>query len=75
MNAENLCTRVVVEKYIAPYSVEEWIRRDNKSHKGGLVIWKAVVKYFDVIEDSLAWNVENGRKMRVEEDPWVGCNQ
>ena len=55
--------------------MEDWIRRTIKSHIDGSVIWKAVVKSFDVIEDSLAWNIGNGRKMRVGEDPWVGCNQ
>ena len=43
-----------------------------KYHYGGLVIWKAVVKSFDVIESNLAWNVGNDRKLRVGEDPWVG---
>ena len=75
LSAENLWTWVVVQKHIAPNSVEDWIRRNTKSHIGGLVIWKAVVKSFDVIEDSLGWNIGNGRKMRVGEDPWVGCNQ
>ena len=65
----------MVEKYIAPDLVEDWIRKNNKSHQGGLVIWKEVVKAFDVIEDSLAWNLGNGRKLKVGEDPWVGCNQ
>ena len=75
MKAKKLWTRVVVQKYIAPDSMEDWVIKNNKSHLGGLVIWKVVVKYFDVIEDSLAWNIINGRKLRVGEDPWVGCNQ
>ena len=49
--------------------MEDWIRRMIKSHTSGSIIWKAVVKSFDVIEDSLAWNIGNGRKMRVGEDP------
>ena len=41
----------MVQKYISPEYVEDWIRRTIKSHVGGSVIWKAVVKSFDVIED------------------------
>ena len=65
----------MIEKYIAPDSVEEWIKKNNKCHRGGSVIWKAVVKTFDVIEDSLAWNIGNGRRMRVGVDPWASCNR
>ena len=46
-----------------------------KTHKGGSVSWKVVVLSFDVIESNLGWNVGNGRKLRVGEDPWVGCTQ
>ena len=46
-----------------------------ETHTSGSVIWKAMVLSFDVIESNLAWNVGNGRKLRVGEDPWVGCTQ
>ena len=44
----------MIQKYIALDSVEEWIRSEKKSHSGGSIIWKAVVKSFDIIGDSLA---------------------
>ena len=75
MHAKKFWTRVVVEKYIVLDSVEDWIRKNNKVHLGGSVIWKVVVKNFNVIEDSLSWNIINGRKLRVGEDSWVGCNK
>ena len=62
-------------KYIGPGTVEEWIWSPVKSHVGGSVFWKAVVKSLDVIKASLAWHVRNGRKLRVGEDPWVGSIQ
>ena len=46
-----------------------------KSHSGGSVIWKVVVKSIDVIESILACFVGNDRKIRVGKDPWVRCNQ
>lgn len=64
---------MVTHKYIAPDLVEDWVRNLGKSHVGGSVIWKAVVTSFPVIETNLAWNIGDGRRLRVEEDPWVGC--
>ena len=61
-------------KYIAPDTILDWIRNPLKSHRGGSVIWKAVIKSFDVIGENLFWKVGNGRRVRVGEDPWLGCN-
>ena len=55
--------------------MEDWIRNPGKTHTGGSIIWKAVVKSFGIIEAKLAWQIGNGRKLRVGEDPWVVCNQ
>ena len=49
IHADNLWTRVIHAKYIAPDSILEWIRNPMKSHRGGSVIWKAVIKSFVVI--------------------------
>ena len=53
----------MVEKYITPDSIVDWIRNSLKGHKGGSVIWKAVNKSFVVIEDNLNWKVGNGRSV------------
>ena len=65
----------MVEKYIAPDTVVDWIRNSLKGHKGGSIIWKAVNKSFDVIEDNLIWKVGNGRSVQVGIDLWIGCNE
>jgi len=36
--------RVMREKYLNPVSVEDWIRREQKSFGGTSVIWKDLVK-------------------------------
>ena len=74
IQAENLWTRVMHEKYIAPDSIFYWIRNPVKSHQGGSVIWKAVIKSFAVIGENLTWKVGNGRRVCVGEDPWLGCD-
>ena len=71
----SLWTRVIKQKYLPEESIEAWIRNPRKSHSGGSMIWKAVVKSFHLIESKLAWNVGNGEKLLVGRDPWLGCTQ
>ena len=73
LKMENLWAYVMIQKYIHPNSTEDFIRRPEKSHAGGSIFWKAMVKSFDVIGDGMAWSIGNGRKIRVGEDPWAGC--
>ena len=61
-------------KYIAPDSIIDWIRNPVKIHRGGSVIWKAVIKSFVVIGENLVWKVGDGKRVSVGEDPWLGCN-
>lgn len=49
------------------------MRRKDKRVPNGLVIWKATVKSFRIIEARLAWHIGNGKKVRIGIDPWVGC--
>ena len=72
INVDSLWTQVITQKYIAPFSIVDWIRNPRKSFAGGPVIWKALVKSFHILETSLAWDVGSGRKLRVGEDPWMG---
>ena len=65
----------MIQKYIGPGSVEDWIQDHVKLHTGGSIFWRAVVKYLDVIEANIAWHVGNGRNIIFGEDAWVGCIQ
>ena len=69
INTTSLWTQVITHKYIVSDSLEEWIRSPIKSHSRGSLIWKAVIRSFSVIEAHLAWNVGNGRKVRIGVDP------
>ena len=75
IHLESIWMQVIIHKYLAPKMVEEWIRNPKKTHAGGSVIWKAVVKSFNLIGPNLAWNVGNGRCVWIGVDPWVGCTQ
>ena len=68
---DNIWTSVMINKYIEPLLLEDQICAPDKSHAGGSIFWKAVIKSFDVIGGGLAWSVGNGRNIRIGEDPWA----
>ena len=72
LKTESLWTQVVTQKYLALDSVEDLVRAPEKSRVGGSVIWEAVVNSFSMIESNLAWNIGDGRRLRIGEDPWIG---
>lgn len=57
ISTSSLWTKVIIQKYIAPNSLIDWIRVSQKSCKGGSILWKAIIKSFHLIEEHLAWNV------------------
>ena len=72
MKTCSLWTRVIKQKYIPSESLLDWIRKPRKSHAGGSMIWKAIVKYFSLIENNLVWDVGNGESVLIGRDPWLG---
>ena len=75
LKSSSLWTRVIKQKYLYGESLLDWIRNPRKSHVGGLVIWKAIVNSFDLIENNLAWDVGNGESVLIGRDPWMGSTQ
>ena len=74
VKTDSLWTRVIKQKYLFGESITDWIRNPRKSHLGGSVIWKAIVKSFHLIETNLAWDVGNGESLLIGRDPWMGSN-
>lgn len=72
INTTSLWTKVILQKYIAPVSLEAWIRSHPKTLKGASMIWKAIINAFPLIENGLAWNIGNGNRLRLGLDPWSG---
>ena len=72
VKTSSLWTRVIKQKYIPSESLLDWIIKPRKTHSGGSVIWKAIVKSFSLIENNLAWDVGNGESVLIGRDPWLG---
>jgi hypothetical protein len=75
LTTDSLWTKVVIQKYINPDSVEEWIRRPVKMAMKCTIIWKALIKYFQVVGEGLAYKVGNGQRVRIGADPWPGSER
>ena len=58
-----------------PNSLVDWVRRPHKSHRGGSIFWKAIIKSFHLIEDPLAWKVGDRSSVRIGLDPWPSSGQ
>lgn len=68
-----LDSAVLEQKYVAPNSIIEWIRNPNKSSLNSSIMWKALIKAFDLVGGGIAWKVGIDRSIRVGVDPWAGC--
>jgi hypothetical protein len=73
IKTSSLWTQVIHQKYIAPLSILDWVRSLNKSSAGASIIWKALIKDFDLVGMGLVWRVGNGCLVRLGLDPWPGC--
>ena len=68
----SLWTEVIIQKYIAPCNLIAWVRRLEKVWRGGSIFWKAIIKSFTLISETLAWRVGDGTSVRLGMDPWPG---
>ena len=71
-NLDTLWGRIMREKYCPNASIEEWFHQPTKTHKGGSLCWKAFVEAFPLVGNWVTWQVGDGRRIRIVQDPWVG---
>jgi hypothetical protein len=64
--------QVIRAKYIAPTSVEDWVRNPIKQVHNASIIWKVVNSTFHLVGNWLIWQVGKGDKVQIGLDPWVG---
>ena len=70
ISTTNFWTKVILQKYISPSSLIDWIQNPQKSFRGGSIFWKAIVKSFHLISEGLAWRVGDGCPVILGLDPW-----
>jgi hypothetical protein len=64
--------RVMYSKYKSGMTFIEWVWMPIKNTQNGSICSKAPVEAFSLIRNNIIWNVSNGKKVRIEEDLWVG---
>jgi hypothetical protein len=70
---ESLWKRIIIQKYIAPGTLINWIRWDRKNIHNVSNQWKALTLDFLVVGTYLTWKVGNGSQVRVGADAIMGC--
>jgi hypothetical protein len=74
IQSDEFWSKVFTQGYISPDSVVEWIRSPTHSFQNRSIMWKALVKYFLVISQGLAWKARKGNSLRIGRDPWPENN-
>jgi hypothetical protein len=54
---------VIKDKYLAPNSIEDWVRTPIKKSLNALIIWKETTLAFPLIGKWLVWHVGKGDKV------------
>jgi len=54
ISSNNFWSKVVIQNYICPNLVVDWIKRPVKRHQNGSIMWKSLVKSFYVISQGLS---------------------
>ena len=73
IHGSGLWVKIVVQKYIHPMTILDWIRSPIKLKRCMSICWKAVLWDFDIIQKNLVWKIGNGVVVRIGVDPWIGC--
>ena len=73
INGLGLWAHIVLQKYVHPMSLLDWIRSSVKHKRSMSICWKAVPWSFDIISNNLVWKIGSGAVVRLGLDPWVGC--
>ena len=64
--------KVLVSKYFPNGSIQERIKKLDKTFKTKSIVWNAFVQEFPQVGNWIAWYAGNGKEVRVWEDPWLG---
>ena len=49
--------------------MEHWVGMERIEEKGTLNVWKVMLKVSPLVRKRIAWDIGNGRKNKIGEDP------
>lgn len=70
--SDTLWKKVLLDKYIKPQSVEQWLKDGKVAHHKLFVIWRGFMDVLPHIKDHLWWQVGSGNSIRLGIDRIVG---
>jgi hypothetical protein len=65
ITTDSLWMKVIIQKYIYPEFVLEWIRNPLKKKSMCSIIWKEVINSYEVVGEGLSWHIGNGSKVCI----------
>jgi len=71
VNNEGLWGRFTKAKYLKGKTMDEWLRLARRHYPKASLVWKALIKAYHMILKWVSWQVGNGGKVRIGEDPWI----
>jgi len=71
---ESLEKHVLIEKYISPLSIVDWIWLINKHNPIASSQWMALAQAFPILGNYLAWRVGNGSQVRIRSNVIIRCD-
>lgn len=73
LTRDSLWRHIQIEKYIAPLSIVDWVRKVNKNLPNASSQSKMLVHMFPLIGKRLTWKVGSRLQVRTGSDAIVGC--
>lgn len=70
LTTDNLCTKVVTNKYINPLWPIEWIWSPSMNMACISLVWCGILNFVDYVWNGLAWIIGLGWKVHIGKDPW-----
>jgi hypothetical protein len=70
---DGLWVKLMKNKYIQDLFMEYWIQTHSSVVKEASIVWKCLLKYFPLLGNWTTWKIGNGKKVKIKDDPWIGC--
>lgn len=73
LKPKSLSKYVVINKYISPHNLMDWVRLPAWKKHGIFVIWRVVLPTLPTVRNNLTWRINNGTTICIRSKSWIGC--